>query len=326
MKVSGWLCVVISIIGVASPASADVLQMGADCLAATQNSDGGWDWPLINEGVEHSDAPNTLAPTGMGLLGAYLATGDPAHFSALQKAGQRLLNKTPQEITPDDGCLAVALDNMFEVTTHRDFLGANFYEPLAEGTYDYLGDGSLLVDAELYVFLLRFWRDYDGVSNLAALDCGLGLYAASLMEADVSAWLDGTKTEIEELDSSELFDVLGLAGAVLGLAADLGAILAGYQLPSGGVTWNAAHMAEEAANETVQETAYTVLALREVDSHVYHEEIARAAAYLESVQLPTGGWENFLGQGENNEITGESLWALALAQEVAAQEQPDLNE
>ena len=38
--------------------------------------------------------------------------------------------------------------------------------------------------------------------------------------------------------------------------------------------------------------------------------IQAAADYLESVQLDTGGWENYAGDVENNEITAEALWGI----------------
>lgn len=339
MKVCDVLCcVALAFLG-ATLASADCFQAGGDCLVVLQNEDGGWDWPLLDDDYTQSDAPNILAPVGMGLLHAYHSTGDPVHLQTLMNAGRCLLNKSPQQITPDDGYFAVALDATFGVSTYTDYVKANFYDPLAAGTYDFLGDGTLLVDAEWYVFTIRMWRAYEGLANLAALDCGTGLYSAALIGADTSAWIEGTKAEVNELDGADAFDVLGLAGALLGLAsvgeeidptegthaaaaslADLGAILAGYQLSTGGFTWNSQNMAEGAVNETVQETAFAILALDALDAGKYEEAIAVAATYLESVQLSTGGWEVFLGQGENNEMTGESLWALGIARPTQTQE------
>jgi hypothetical protein len=324
-----------------SRASTEALQMGADRLVSLQNDDGCWDWSFDDgsgsAGVD-SEAINILAPTAMGLLGAYRSARDAAYLPSLVNAGQRLLSKAPVEITPDDGYFAVALDAVFDVNTYTDYVKANFYDPLAAGTYDFLGDGSLQVNAQGYVFLLGLWRDYQDLPNLAALDCGVGLYSAGLIGADTSAWIEGVKAEIEELDGADVFDVLGLAGAVLGLAsvgedfdpnvgecaeadglADLAAILASYQLSTGGFTWNSRNLAEGQANETVQETAFAILALAQCDPEGYRDVIARAAAYLEAVQLPTGGWEDYLGQGENCEVTGESLWALRVAQQTLAE-------
>jgi hypothetical protein len=319
---------------------ADAFKAGGNRLVATQNNDGGWDWPLFDAYPKFSNAPNILAPTGMGLLQAYLSPDpnhrDPNQLAALQKAGGYLLNKRPWFITPDDGYLAVALDSAFGVTTYTDYVKKNFYEPLARGTYNYLGDGILFVNTAQYVNIIGRARDYQGLSNYAAFDCGVGLYSAHLIGADTSAWLAGTKAEINCLNGACAYDVLGLAGAVLGLASvganvdptagthhvaahslsDLAGILASYQLSTGGFTWNSLNKAEGAANETVQETAFAILALSEFDGQKYITNIKNAATYLQSVELPTGGWQDFVADGENNEVTGESLSALAAAHEV----------
>jgi len=311
-----------------SPAA--VLELGGDWLVTNQNDDGGWDWPAPDEDRSRSNAPRILAPTAMGLVYAYRSTGGHAgHLFALEEAGQYLLAKTAQQISPEDGYLAVALDEIFEVSTYTDFVKANFYEPLEAGTYDYYGDGTLLVDTLWYIIFLRVDRTVQGVPNLAALDLGMGLYAANLTGAETQTWIAGVKSEINELDEGDIFDVLGLAGAVFGLAAvgedfdpnsgsyaaaeslaDLAEILAGYQLSTGGFTWNGFELDEELGNETVQETAIAALALNQFAREMYEGKLSTARMYLESVQLPTGAWEDYVGGGTNDEVTGEALWAV----------------
>ena len=329
------VCSLAIVLCAAGLAFGDVFRSGGDRLVMMQNNDGGWDWPLSDRSPKSSNAPNILAPTSMGLVQAYLSTGDPNQLAALTKAGSYLLSKPPWLITPDEGYLAVVLDGIFGGTTYTDYVKENFYEPLAAGLYNYLGDGTLLVDTAHYVAIMRWLRDKQGAPNLAALDCGVGLYAAHLIGADTSVWIASLKAEINELDGGDMYDVLGLAGAVLGLAsvgadvdptagehaaagslADLAGILAGYQLATGGFTWNSLNTAEGAENETVQETAFAILALGEFDCQKYLTNIESAATYLTSVELPTGGWENFFGEGENNEVTGESLWALGAAGQI----------
>jgi len=68
-------------------ASGDVFKVGGDRLVTMQNNDGGWDWPLSDRSPKSSNAPNILAPTSMGLVQAYLSTGDPNQLAALEKAG-----------------------------------------------------------------------------------------------------------------------------------------------------------------------------------------------------------------------------------------------
>jgi len=330
--------VMILIMGVTS-GGAGTLDAGGDRLVDTQNADGGWDWPLLGSDDTVSDAPNLLAPTAMGLVAAWKATGDPDQLAALQRVGDYLLKKTPQEITPEDGYLAVALDELFAVTAYTDFVNTNFYDALAASSYDFYGDGSLLVDTSSYIVLMRLARDEQELPNLAAVDLGMGLYAAGLIGADTAPWIAGVKAEVNQLSSEGTFDVLGLAAAIFGLASvdekcdpkfgahadaasleDLAQILAGYQLSTGGFTWNSGSLDEGAGHETAQETAFAIMALSRVSPVANEAEILRGAAYLEQAQLGTGGWENYAGGGECNEVTGEVLWSLAAAQNEAGKE------
>ncbi|MDZ7340454.1 MAG: T9SS type A sorting domain-containing protein [candidate division KSB1 bacterium] len=306
--------------------AAEAIQKGADRLTATQNSDGGWGWPLTG-----TSALNTVGPIAMGLAQAYFNTHDPDHRNALEDAGAFLLTKT-NNFSPSDGYLAKALDDIFGGTTYTDHVINNFYGPLAAGTYNSNGAGTLYNTAS-YVQLIRDRRASQGFANLAAWDIGMGLVAAASVGASTSEWINGTKAEINELNGDDYYDVIGLAGAVYGLAfvnedfdptagehaaasslADLAAILASYQISGGGFTWNSNYVSS--GNETNQETAYAILALNEFSRSTYLSNIQGATNYLISVQLSTGGWENYAGDtdGENNEITGEALWAICAGQ------------
>ena len=94
---------------------------------------------------------------------------------------------------------------------------------------------------------------------------------------------------------------------------DLAATLASYQIAGGGFAWNQAYVIPNDGNETIQETAYGILALNEVNRTLYLTNIQGAANYTMSVQLGNGGWENYPTSGENNEITGEALWGMSVA-------------
>ena len=131
--------------------------------------------------------------------------------------------------------------------------------------------------------------------------------------------------------------MIGLAGAVMGLASvhetafdptsgehasasslqDLGDILASYQISSGGFAWNKNYVIPNDGDESVQETSYALLALYELDPARYAGQVASAGAYLKAVQLGTGGWEAYVGDvnGENNELTGEAMWASSAVPE-----------
>lgn len=325
-KIVLFSCVIAVVFGVAGVAAATVFQDGGDRLVALQNNDGGWDWPLDDGNPASASPINTIGPIAMGLAQAYQATGDASHADALSYAGALLLTKT-NNFSPSDGYLAAQLDQTFGGTTYSDHVKTNFYDKLAAGTYDRNGGGTLYTTSD-YVNLIRTARA--GLGNLAAWDIGMGLVAAGEIGADTSAWIDGTKAEINEFDKTDYYDVIGLAGAIFGLASvgetfdptagDLGGaaslgeladILASYQIAGGGFSWSSS--AVVSGEESVQETAYAILALNAVDRATYITEIEGAANYLKSVQLATGGWESYVGSGENNELTGEALWAIKTA-------------
>ena len=303
-------------------------QAGADRLTALQIDDGGWDWPLDDGNPASASPLNTVGPIAMGLAHAYFHTADADHFAALEGAGDLLLNKT-NNFSPSDGYLAAQFDGVFGGTTYVDHVQSNFYAPLAAGTYDRNGAGTPY-DTVDYVNLIRAARASQGIPNLAAWDIGIGLVGAASAGADTAPWIAGVKAEIDELDGNAYYDVIGLAGAVYGLAfvnedfdptagehaaasslADLASILAGYQIDGGGFTWNRYYVIPGEDNETIQETAYAVLALDQFDRSAFAASIEGAVAYVESVQLATGGWRNWAGAGENNEVTGEALWGIS---------------
>ncbi|MHC4742683.1 MAG: PEP-CTERM sorting domain-containing protein [Planctomycetota bacterium] len=312
---------------IASTASANLLfQAGGDRLVQLQNIDGGWDAPLDDLDPTSGSSTKAIGPTAMGLAQAYRQTLDPVQLAALQSAGGFLLSKT-DTFSPADGYLAVELDSIFAVTTYTDHIRDNFYDALSAGTYNRNGAG-ILYDTAAYINLIRSERS-GAIANLAAWDLGTALYSAELIGEDTSLWIAGTKAEIEELDGDKWYDVLGLAGSILGLASvaedfdpqagehadatsltDLCEILAGYQIDGGGFAWNSGYLFSGGGNETVQETAYAILAMAALDAAAYAPSIDGAQSYLQTVQLPTGGWENHFADGENNQTTGEALWAI----------------
>ncbi len=305
----------------------DAMHDGGARLEALQNNDGGWDWPLDDGNPGSSSPLNTIAPIGMGLARSYWNGGESAYKSALQDTGALLLTKT-NNFSPSDGYLATILDSVFGGSTYRDHVKTHFYDQLEAGTYDRNGAGTLY-DTAGYVNLVRTSRASQGIANLAAWDVGMGVIGAAACGADTTAWVAGTEAEINELDSSGYYDVIGLAGALYALAAvgdefdptagehaaatclaDLGDILTGYQIDGGGFTWNANYLNPGEGNETVQETAYAILALNALGRAGYLDDIQGAADWLVGFELGTGGWANYDGDSENNEVTGEALWGI----------------
>ncbi len=311
-------------------AASSVIQDGADRLAALQNNDGGFDWPLDDGNPATGSALNTVAPIGKGLAFAYLNTIDPAHLAALEDAGSYLLTKT-NNFVPPDGYLAAQLDAIYgnsqtDPTSYSYHVKTNFYDKLDAGTYNKDGAGTPYTTLDF----IDWYRNTKRAStpNLGAWDIGMGLVGAASVGAITDDWIDQTKDAINDLDASpgECCDIIGLSGAVHGLAYvgenfdpmagmyaaassldDLADTLASYQLSSGGFKLD---LDPGDDIESVQTTAYTILALNAADRIGYQTELNDGVVYLNNVQLPTGGWEDLVGDGENNEVTAEALWAI----------------
>ncbi len=310
--------------------------LGGKRLAEVQNDDGGWDWPLNDGNPLVGSDSSSLASIGLGLAGAYCRTGDPALRAALQKAGQFLLQKT-SDFYANEGAFAVALDSIFDTTQYTTHVRTAFYDKLAAGTYyDARTDTANMTTA---MYIQSKWDLYISQPNGAAWDLGLSLYDAAVIGADTTLWIDAVKTAIEQIMLGEItdfgyendYDVLGLAGALFGLASagaefdpqtgpftaadnlrDLGDILASWQLSTGGFTFNSAAREENMGNEFIQETVYAARALFAVDRDRFWTAVHNADAYIADRQLDTGGWENnaFFASGEENAVTGDALVAL----------------
>lgn len=298
------------------------LQAGGDRLVGTQNADGGWGWPVTG-----ASANNTVAPIAMGLAQAYKYSGDANMLAALQKAGDKLLAKT-NNFSPTDGYLAMQLDRIFGGVKYTQHVWDYYYKPLADGTYDKDGAGTLY-DTSSYVDYIWSHRAAGGQTNLAAWDLGMGLVAAATVGADTAPWIAKLEFAVDNLsyaNTDSYWETIGLAGAVYGLAFvndnytatagdytgdDLGglaAALAGYQINGGGFSWDAQNVT--AGNEDAQTTAYAILALNEVSRVTFNTAIQGASNWLVVDQLANGGWDAY---GENNELTGEALWAISTA-------------
>ncbi|MHC4335786.1 MAG: PASTA domain-containing protein, partial [Planctomycetota bacterium] len=307
----------------------DVMLSGGNRLVALQNNDGGWDVSAADEDPESQSDANILGAVALGLSEAYHATSDANMLAALENAKTSLLSKI-DNFTVTDGALAIELDGILGGTACVDHVMTNFYDKLATGTYYDAASGATH-DTISYIQALRDQRVAENARNLSAWELGLGLYSAHMIGTDTSEWVTAVKAQIDQLDGSRGYDVLGLAGAVLGLAAagedydpqagqhasasslsDLAATLASYQIETGGFTWHWFYL-DPNYDEMPQETVYALRALSELDRPGYLTEIRDAGNYLQSVQLATGGWENDVGSWEENHITGEALYGISVS-------------
>jgi hypothetical protein len=299
---------------------------GALRLAQLQNSDGGWDWPLDDGNPAAGSDYATFASAAMGLVKAYGLTGEVGLIAPFQWTKLFLLGKI-DNFEVGDGALAVEIDRINGDSVCTTHIRTNFYDKLAAGTYYDSISGSTH-NTFSYIQALRNRRT-GSLSNLAAWDLGMGLYSAHMVGATTPPWITALEAEIDEITLDGGYDVIGLAGAVLGLAAagedydpqagpyagasslaDLAEILAWFQLDSGGFTWHGPFMSE--GDENIRETAYAVMALARFDRTGFAQEINDAVIYLQKTQLVTDGWENTPGSGETNEVTGEAVTALGV--------------
>ena len=289
----------------------DAMSAGGLRLEALQNNDGGWDWPLDDGNPANTSPVNTIGPIAMGLARGYWNNGDPTFQAALADTGALLLTKNVN-FSPSDGYLATMLDSVFGGSTYRDHVQANFYGPLAAGTYNRNGSGTLYSTAT-YIEMIRTVRSGDS-HNMGTWDIGMGLVGAAACGANTDAWVVAVKAKLNEHQSNNYYDVLGLAGGLYGLAlideefdptsgdlaaasnlSDLGDILASYQIENSGFAWNSGYVIANDANEAVQETAYAILALNQLGRGGYFDVIQGAADWLVGFQLGTGGWGNYAG-------------------------------
>ncbi len=322
-----------------SSTSLSVFQKGADRLLAFQNPDGGFQWQVIDP--PGASPTNIIGPTAQGLAEAFYHTIDPGHLAALKNAGTFLLSEGGErgKFSPSAGYLAVTLDSIFGGTTYTSYVKTNYYDKLAAGTYVRDSDGNTYNTAS-YVQSIRNGRT-GNITTMACWDIGIGLVSAALIGADTGPWITGVEAEVNELDGAapygKYYDVIGLGAALHGLSLvgatfdptaglyagasnlqDLGDILATFQTSDGGFTYDPDNIIPD--NDGVQYTAYAMLGLNQLDRARYLTVIQNAATYLAGTQLPTGGWLPYppytadpVYFGENNEITGEALWSMSVA-------------
>ncbi|MHC4651661.1 MAG: HYR domain-containing protein [Planctomycetota bacterium] len=159
----------------------------------------------------------------------------------------------------------------------------------------------------------------------------------------IDAILAGLNT-LDNTDPANVYsDLIGIAGAVQGLAmtdtttftainspnhsgidaistlCDLADQLVSYQNADGSWNWHSDLSSLGGATEgdkDTQTTAYAVMALVEANADCpspgYDTEIAKARAWLDTMQDTDGGFFSYPGGGHNTEVEGEALTAMAI--------------
>jgi len=317
----------------------DHLVMGTEHILDQQCHNGGFGWP-------HDDCSATYhninGPILLGALGTYYFTRDAIHLLGVVNGGA--FDLTYQFVNGEANfssftpIFMLYLARASENTTFSIFVSTELFDELAAGTY-----GPDDLDTAGWIARIETLRTGTWV-NLRSWEFHTLIPAAQvlgqpgqdgLFEQGV---LDGLAT-LDNSDPVSVFsDVIGLTGAVRGLAfarrfafpaisaplhpgvngidnlEDLAAYLASLQNLDGSWNWHSNLAMPTTDDEDVQTAAYALLALLEVDVMTavsYQAATESARDWIVSLQLPDGGFPSWPGGSENTEIEGEAVTAVA---------------
>jgi len=317
----------------------DHLILGAEHILDQQCHNGGFGWPHDTcSATKH----NITGPILLGVLGTYYFTRDAGQLVGVLNGGAFDLTYQYDNGESRFGSFTpifmLDLARTSGNTTFSTFASTELFDELAAGTYspndyDTAGWITSIQNGRTGLWInLRSW-DFHTLIRAARI---LGQSGQDgLFEQAV---LDGLATLDNSDPSTAYSDIIGLAGAVRGLAdarrytfpaivaplhpgvngidnlEDLAAYLASLQNPNGSWYWHSNLAAPATGDEDLQTTAYATLALLEVDimtAASYQPATESARNYLHSMQLPNGGFPEWPGGPENTEIEGEAVTAIA---------------
>ncbi len=318
----------------------DHLVLGTEHILDQQCYNGGFGW-------EHDDCSatfhNITAPILLGALSTYYHTRNARHIVGALAGGAFDLSYRYDNGESKFSAftaifmldLAVASDN----PTFSTHASTGLFDELAAGNY-----GPNDHDTAGWIAAIQTGRTGTWV-NLRPWEFHNLIRAARILGQPgqdalfEQAVLDGLAT-LDNGDPDTVYsDIVGLAGAVFGLAdarrytfpaivaplhpgvngidtlEDLAAYLASLQNLDGSWYWHSNLAAPTAEDQDVQTTAYATLALLEVDvmsAASYQPATEAARDWLLSMQLPDGGFPEYPGGDENTEVEGEAVTAMAM--------------
>jgi len=319
------------------------LQAGADHVITFQCADGGWGWPEAS--CPTTTYHNITAPIASGLLDAYTSTNDIAHLNAATAAGNFDLTSQYGNGEARFGAFTASfflkLSGMTADTTWSDFAAVSFFDELTAATY-----GPSDLDTAGWIASVQAGRAGAWVNLLPwefhnLIDTSAAIGNTGQDALFLQGLLDGLNT-LDNSDPANVWsDIIGLAGAVSGLARsgvttftainspnhslinginnlqDLANVLAGLQNANGSWYWHSNLGAPTTGDEDTQTTAYAVIALAEACSALgadYGPNVATGRDWLLTMQLGSGGFMSWPGGTENSEVEGEALSALRAAE------------
>ncbi len=319
----------------ALPRGADLsfLEDAGSWLLTQQQPNGGFPW---SPGTTATQA-NIQAPIGLGLLYAWRRTGNTDFLTAAVEAGDFLFDNPntfangSRRFSAADALFFVELSSVSGDPKYREEIDAEYWGPLAAGTYGPDADWN----AADYAAAVVGNRLNANIVALAAWDLGFVSVAASRSaQPAIRQQIDDAIVGVLELVDNEgdfPLDLFGLTGAVwagaiagedlnpqAGIWASatttegLASLLAGYQLPSGGMPGSTG-----STTPVSQATAFSVLGWETLDSATFASNLTSATSFLAVLQQPDGQILNVLGgdplQAGGVETHAESMAAFALS-------------
>ncbi len=318
------------------------LQDGADHIIGQQCTNGGFGWPHNSCSATFN---NITGPICLGLLDAYQYTNDAAHLAAAVSGGDYDLTFQYTNGEARFGAFAPyflwRLSQASGDPQYSNHAATKFFDELTAGTYgpDDLDTAGWILSVQTgrtgTWVNLRPW-EFSNIIPAAAAIGNTGQVALF-----VQGILDGLNTLDNTAPGSVYSDLIGLAGAVRGLAYSgttsfppinspnhagingistlegLANALVGYQNPDGSWYWHSNLATPTTGDEDTQTTAYAVLALVAADPLVapnYSGEMQAARNWINSMQLLSGGFLSYPGGDENTEVEGEALSAVAVSE------------
>lgn len=318
------------------------LQSAADHIIAQQCPNGGFTWEHIPPSDCTTTYYNITAPIMLGVLDAYPFTNDPSHLIAAGLGGDYELTSVYGNSEARFGAFSpyylMRLSAASGDAQYSNHAAVGFFDELSAGTYgpaDLNTSGwiaSVQTARSGSLINLRPWEFH----TLIATATSIGNAGQD------SEFLQALLSGLETLDNTDAFsvyyDLLGLAGGVRGLALigttsfpalncpnfsaihgkstlkDLADVLAGYQNANGSWYWASSIPGPVSSDEDTQTSAYAVLALKAADPLVssdFSTAVSNGRIWISGMQLAGGGFLTYPGGGENTEVEGEALSALA---------------